>query len=187
MTLPAPLILSLSKDMPAHRAFPNVTYSQLRAELQREADYRRRTYPQMIAKGNMTQAEADWQQAIIAAIAQDLEAVIARADHGTRLHPFTWHEKRAALTRELAQRARLYPGWIAKGNMTAEAGHHQRDCLAAMLAIYGEGWGWRAANGVPPGFGEVDPTPQQIASQAEWHETSIALAAQSGQQETLAL
>ena len=206
MTLPAPLILSLSKDMPAHRAFPNVTYAQLRAELQREADYRRRTFPQLVAKGNMTEAEAAHQHAILTAIAQDLEAVIAFPGAGafstsepagmetplpgrdnwgrslaqatTKEPSFTWHDKRACLQRELAQRARFYPGWIAKGNMTAPAGAHQVDCLQAMLAIYGEGWGWRAANGFPPAWGGASPTPEQTAARAEWRETSAALDAQ---------
>lgn len=183
--------MTLPLSLCAHRAFPQVTYAQLRAELQREAEARRRTYPQLVAKGRMTEAEAAHQHAILAAIAQDLEAVIAL----TPAHPepvegpsFSWFDKRACLQRELAQRARFYPGWIAKGNMTAPAGAHQVDCLKAMLAIYGEGWGWRAANGFPPAWGEESPTPEQAEARAEWAEISAALAAQNEQQqETLAL
>ena len=108
--------MTLPLDHPAH--FHHApSFAALRAELVREAEARRRTYPGQIDKGRMTAQDAAWQHGVLAAIVQDLAAVIAVAVPALPPSPYSWADKRSALTRELDQRRRFYPGWIAKGRL----------------------------------------------------------------------
>lgn len=168
--------MTLPRDLPAHFHHPAVTFAALRAELTREAEARRRTYPGQIDKGRMTAQDAAWQHGVLAAIAQDLEAVIALQVPALPSCPYSWADKRSALTRELDQRRRFYPGWIAKGRMDQDQASRQIAALAAMLALYNDGLRWLPAPG---------STAEQRA--AQWRETMEALAQQTAPQEALAL
>lgn len=168
--------MTLPLTMPAH--FHHApTFAQVRAELARELQARRRLYPDRIAKGRMDPQEADFQQAIIAAIAQDLDAVIAVAVPQLPRRAFTWAQKRQALLRELEYRARFYPEWIAKGRLTRDQADHQSACLAAMLALYDDGLTW-------------EPTPPDCPAEQrrqQWRDLSAQLAPVSTHQKELAL
>lgn len=168
--------MTLPLDMPANFSHPGVSFAALRAELAREAEARRRTYPGQIDKGRMTAADATWQHGVLAAIQQDCEAVIALAVPALPACPYTWADKRGALTRELEQRRRFYPGWIAKGRLTADQAARQIAPLAAMLALYNDGLRWLPAPG---------STAQQRA--AQWRETMAALAQQAAPQQELVM
>ncbi len=168
--------------------FRGVTHAMIRAELAREGQQRARTFPDLVSKGNMTPAEADHEQHIIAAIAADLEQVIARQPAWSESHGFTWHQRVRALRRELDLRARLYPGWIAKGRMTEAEAARQIAALAAMLAIYEGGRDWRARDGTEPAFWKDDPTPAERAARAEWIEVLADIEARrAGQQKEMSL
>lgn len=171
----------LPLTMPAHFAHPAVSFAGLRAELAREAAARRRTYPDWIAKGRMTAAEAEHQHQVLAAITADLEwsravPAVRVPYHAAPPEPvegrrFTWPEKRTALKRELAQRARLYPDWIAKGRFTAAQGAAQIAALTAMLSMYDDGLAWTPS--------PADAGPDERRRQ--WAEIAAALAAQRGE------
>lgn len=156
-----------------HR-FPGITFAAIRSELRREAGQRRAVYPDWCSKGNLTQAEADWQIAVIEAMGTDA----ARFEHAatTRTNPlqfaaghaFTWEDRRKALLRELDYRARLYPEWIRKGRLTTADAARQCACLQAMLTLYEDGLDWTATNGTPPAYGDAEPTDDQRATRHEW-------------------
>ena len=176
--------MTLPLDMPAH--FHHApSFAHVRAELARELDQRRRFYPDRVAKGRLSQAQADHQLAVIAAIAQDLEAVIAirvpflpgtgrgtsAAGGGAQAASptFTWSEKRNALNRELDYRRRFYPDWISKGRLAQGAAQHQLACLAAMLALYDDGLCWQ-------------PTPPDCPAEQrrqQWRDLSATLIAET--------
>lgn len=172
----------LPSTMPAHRDHPAVSFAAIAAELADETRRRARVYPGMIAKARLGQAEADRLQALIAAIAADLEWArqYPAGVSGAELHDrpaFTWAEKRAELARELALRARHYPRWIAEGSLTQAEADHRTACLQAMLALYNDGLAWRATPG---------STPEQ--ARAEWRTTQAALDAEAAaSQQELAL
>lgn len=188
--------MTLPLTMPAHRAYPAVSFAQLQRELADEARRRRETYPGMIAKGRMTPEEADYQHQVLAAIAADLEGVIAfpssrpetggmETPQGSNISPvdplptLSWAEKRNALTRELTYRARLYPVWIAKGTLTEAEAAHRTACLEAMLALYNEGLAWRSSTGHRTHFGTDPASPEIRQAREEWAETQAALAGQA--------
>jgi len=137
--------------IPMPSRFPGVTFAAIAAELTRELGQRPAAYDRMIAKGSMTRAEADWQIAVAQAWREDcirFAQAHAPIEQGLPMlnplgleasHQIAWSDRRAALQRELAYRARLYPGWIAKGNLLASDATHRTVCLEAMLALYEDG------------------------------------------------
>lgn len=175
---------------PAHPRHPAITIEALMAELRRELAQRRRFYPQRVREGRMTQAEADHQTAAAAAWLADMErreefhtrahaawerykdtqgsegpwvTTIAPAAHG-----LSWQARRAALTRELDLRARVYPRRVAEGAMTQATANHQRACLEALADIYDDGFDWRASNGEAPHHGSIRTTPEIDQARREW-------------------
>ena len=194
--------MTLPLDMPAH--FHHApSFAQVRAELARELDQRRRFTPDRVAKGRLSQDQADHQIAVFAAIAQDLEAVIAirvpqlvtggplsgRADWeghsaagpnistGTPLTTLSWSEKRNALNRELDYRRRFYPDWIAKGRLAQGAAQHQLACLASCLALYDDGLTWQ------PNPAHAEP----VEARQQWRDLAATLTAQAEPAKELAL
>jgi len=158
-------------------------FAAIAAELAREAQSRAATYPGMIAKGNLTRHEADYQIALISAMQQDCARfaqfeTIGAAQVAPASHGFTWHERRAALMRELDYRRRLYPGWIAKGNMTQAEADTRCSRLLAMLYHYDLGYDWQAANGIAPNFNAALPSAEECASRSEFNTTFGLLIAQ---------
>ena len=147
-------MIDLTAEPVSHR-HPGVTLAQVRAELAREAALRRRVYPDRVAKGNMTSAEAEHEQAVLAAIAADVERMVAAADPyaappGASAPAFTWRQRVQALQRELGLRRRMYPQWTDRGRMTADEGARQLAALEALLDRYLDGYAWLPANGLPP-------------------------------------
>lgn len=186
--------------MAPHHAYPHVTLADIAAELARECALRRRVLPGMAEKGKITGAEAGREIALMDAVAEDaarFERALAGGAAGlpmvnpltiARRHAFSWSERRACLTRELAYRARLYPGWLAKGRLTAAEAERQCDRIACMRALYELGWDWEPANGTMPGFASSSPTPAQRESQQEWYAIMADIAARDGHsQQRLAL
>lgn len=172
--------------IPAHPHFPDIGLSDLAQEIEREQAARKSKYPRLIDKGNLLPAEADRQQALAAAWREDL----ARMEQcwisqpGTPpqapAHGFTWNERRNAALRELDYRRRLYPRWISGDRITAEAAEHRLRCLSALLAIYEDGWDWRASNGERTRFGLVEAPPQIHQARHEWHALQSDIAARQG-------
>lgn len=181
-------------------AFPDVAFDDIAREIERELAHRRSAYPRWVDKGNMRREEAERAIGLLEAVALDVERLRhARAptERGEpsrnpfeleRHHGYGWAERRAELLRELAMRARMYPRWTAKGNMTgAEAARRIRR-LEAALAIYEGGFDWTPANGVAPAWAAPDPTPEQRASQDEWLAIMAEREARTGKaQEEMAL
>lgn len=139
-----------------HIAFPDVTLAQLEAEIAREWDLRRRVYPDRVAKGNMTQDEADWQLRIAEAWSKDAWRIKQAwfIDHRPPIappHGLTWRDRRAGLLRELELRRRVYPRQIASGNLLEIHATRQLRPLECLLAIYEDGWDWFGSDGQRPG------------------------------------
>lgn len=173
---------------PFHHAHP-VTATQVAAELAREIGMRRQVYPGRVRDGRMAQADMDREIALAAAWAED----VARIEHGwqdraTRwlagesivpppaAHGFTWADRRRALDRELAFRARLFGRRVAEGAMTRAEADHRAACLAALAARYDDGFHWRASNGESTRFGLVWPVPPEIEqARREWAEHRAAI------------
>lgn len=159
-----------------------IPLAAIAAELAREAAARRRTYPALIDKGRLTTRDAEFEHAALAALAADVALMMAppapcpalgglpfaplpsEATHGQ-----SWQARRDALHRELDRRARLYPGWIDTGRITAADAAHQTACLEALLTIYDEGWGWAA-----PLFNGRDYPPLSQGWTVEMHEARDA-------------
>ena len=131
---------------------PGVTYAAIRAELQREADARARLYPKRVESGRLTQADAERERALIAAMLADVTRMASyappdatgitwRLDPGAE-HDFTWKQRRFALHRELDMRARLYPQWIAEGRLAQPDANRRTAALECLLELYDEGWGF---------------------------------------------
>lgn len=140
--------------MIAHLSRPAITLEHVAAELAREHRQRAEFYPGRVAKGNMLQRDADHELAIAAAWLDDVSRMAAAWGNGHPPEPsrfaFTWHDRRAALQRELELRARFYPEWIAKGRLAETDAAHRTACLEALLAIYEDGFDWRGSDGKTP-------------------------------------
>lgn len=142
--------------------YPDVTWAALAAELERELHFRESTYDRAVAKGNMHPDEAQHQLAIARAWREDLhrletalaplrpnpahpELVEGPMQHPRdipTLHGLDWQTRRAGVQRELTYRARLYPVWIGKGNLTQDDAQRRTRALEAMLDLYEGGFDW---------------------------------------------
>lgn len=171
--------------MHPHHAYPDVSWADLRTELQREIARRRAAFPAMVAKGRMLQAEADRELDILAAVLEDARRFEDPRQRRGAVHAWTWHERRAALTRELDYRARAYPQWIKKGQLTREDADRQTRRLACMRALYELGYDWRPANGTAPHFSALRPTPEEIDSRCEWHAIEVECRTRDGRTDDL--
>lgn len=183
-----------------HHAFPGVGWYDLQAEIRREIGNRRDTFPRMVTKGQLTEHDAKYQREIFEAILEDcgrFQQAMAPIEQGKpcldplkveKRHGFTWYQRRAAITRELDYRARLYPEQIRKGQLTQEDADRQIDRLTCMRAIYELGYDWTPSNGARPHFANRFPTPAEREAREQWHIIETEIAARSGQaQEALAL
>lgn len=135
--------------MTVNQRFPGLDWADCRAEVDRELAARRRTYPDRVASGRMTATESDYQLAIFAAIATDVDRM---AHIGLPIppaaHRYSWNERRQALSREIDLRDRLYPEWIAGGRLQQDRADRQRAALRIILFRYDEGFDWQPSNGV---------------------------------------
>lgn len=185
--------------------YPQITYAMIAAELQREAQARRRTYPGMLEQGRMTpeQAEAGYQMA--AAWLHDLcrfdaylalpaprpHAMPAEARTPEHLGAFTWAERRAALDRELGQRHRLYPRWVEAARLDPAEAQRRINCLTVMAEIYDDGLDWHDSFGTRPIFPLLTANhvqePAQREALAQWlahvHHVLTARSGEQNQQE----
>lgn len=127
--------------------FPGITYAAITAEAERELASRRRTYPDRVGSGRMTQADADYQIDIMAAIVGDTRRMSSHypAHQGkveTAGHAFSWADRRKALERELDLRDRFYPQWIASGRLQKDVAERQIAAMKAILWRYDAGFDW---------------------------------------------
>lgn len=151
--------------------YPEVRIADALEELRRERAARERTYPNQIQLGRMTKAEADHQLALIEAIAEDVTRYgrfIATRRMEKPTHEFTWHIRRAAIARELEQRRRLYPEWIAKGKLEQAEADKATNRLSAVADLYDDGWDWHARNGLRILFNATPANQAEAEAQAEW-------------------
>lgn len=167
--------------MNLHPLYPAITAQAVLAECTRELAQRRNFYPGRVAEGRMSQEEADHQLALAAAWQQDAQR-IAASDYtplalAPATHGMTWAARREGLRRELALRARVYPGRVTEMRMTQAEADHRRDCLAALAARYDDGFDWIASGGHRPRFGLVDAPPEILAARREWQDHSAAVEA----------
>lgn len=155
------------------RRFPGISWADCRAEVERENSYRQRTYPDRVSSGRMTQADADYQIAIFAAIAGDIDRMAhVGADRPMATHAYSWNERRQALGREIDMRDRFYPDWIASGRLPQERADRQLLAIRAILWRYDCGFDWRPSNAVldltaAELIGGAKRTPQQEETWAE--------------------
>lgn len=164
---------------------PTVRFADAMDELRREVAARRRTYPDWITRGRITQAEADHQTALFEALIDDVGRYALFVAHNAAFkgkpiqpptHSFTWHQRRSAIARELDQRARLYPQWVEKGRMQQSDATRRTDCLAAIADLFDDGFDWHAHNGLRGTYLNVNPTtPAEEQAQADWwaHYTTV--------------
>lgn len=139
---------------PAHLRHPAITLEAIEIELRREADMRARVYPTRIATAKMTPKQAECEIAVCAAWLADVGRLraswftphpLAPATHG-----ISWNDRRRALDREIALRARVYPDRVATAKMTPDQAERQIACLTCLAAIYDDGFDWIAGNGALP-------------------------------------
>jgi hypothetical protein len=133
-------------------AHPDVSWSAIAAECDRELAARRQVYQARVDRSLMTQAEADWQLALAGAWREDVDRFRHMDDRpldGTprphwstipRRHAITWRDRRAGLLRELEHRERLYPRWISESRLTQAEADRRTACLTVLLACYERGW-----------------------------------------------
>ena len=180
---------------------PHITWPALAAELEREAAARSRAYPAMIEQGRMTEDDAQQGRHMVAAWAEDLARLMAylalpaprphAMPHQPRTRGFTWAERRAALDREFAQRARLYPRWIASARLDPAEAQRRIDCLTVLAELYDDGLDWHDSFGTRPIFTLVTATriddPAQAEAIDQWlshvHHTLTARSGADHQQE----
>ncbi len=160
--------------MTVSHLFPGISYADCSAEITRELGQRRRVYPDRVAKLRMTEADAQYQLAIFAAIGADIARMQMPAP-GAAAHGFSWGERRKALERELDYRTRFYPEWISKLRLTQAKADHQMDCLKAILWRYDMGFDWHPSNGTPCSWGTVTLDSDIEASRAEWRTHQAAI------------
>ncbi|MBT0666996.1 hypothetical protein HT136_01270 [Novosphingobium profundi] len=140
-----------------HHAYPDVSWSDLRTEILREIATRKVNLFALVTKGRITREEADYEQDVMNAILEDAERfrkALAPVDQGKPMinplrveraegssqHDYTWHQRRAALTRELEYRQRLYPEMIRKGRLTQDQANLYTRRLTAMRGLYEYGY-----------------------------------------------
>lgn len=176
-----------------------IPHVDIATELHREAASRRRAYPGMIERLRLTQAQADVEQLLVATWLQDLERYAAYAALPDprpapplmeRVNGFTWADRRAGVQRELDRRSRLYPKWIAAGDLDAAEAATRTARLTALLDFYDEGWDWHDSFGRRFDLRPIDPTPDQAETNRQWlahiHNT-LSRRHGTPQQEALAL
>lgn len=158
---------------------PAVRFADVLDELRRERDARRRTYPGMVQLGRMQQAEADHQLAIVDALIDDVTRYARWAGTGQPLpaatHKFNWHQRRAAIARELDYRARIYPRWIETGRIDAADAARNTERLTALAEIFDDGFDWHARNGLRIFHGYDPQTEAEHEAQQQWftHFTTV--------------
>ncbi|WP_324694551.1 hypothetical protein [Novosphingobium sp. RL4] len=186
--------------IPPHHAFPDVSWIDLQAELRRELARRREAFPAMVRKGQMTEQERQHQTDLFSALLEDaqrFQQAMAPLDQGKpctnplklhKLHGYTWHQRRAAITRELDNRQRLYPLWIRKGQLTQRDADLFTRRLTCMRAIYELGYDWTPSNGARCHFASAAPSLAERDAREQWHIIETEIAARDGQaQEAMAL
>lgn len=186
MTLPA-----TAWTHPIHERFPTVSWRVLAAEVDREITARQSTYPDRVDRGRMTQAEMDWQLQLARAWREDVgrfeqahrplaEGRPIIAPHRIPCqHEIAWRVRRSALMRELDQRRRHFPRWIAEGKLTQAAGDARIDALECLLALYEFGFDWIPVNGVLPAWSEPNPSAAQRATREELSAVLAEIAART--------
>lgn len=157
-----------------HHRFPTITWPALLAELERELTHRRRVYPGQVEKAAMAQSEMDWQirlaEAWLADAARFRDA-FARFVNPLQLlpaegHPIRWQDRRAALTRELTLRRRLYPRHVEKGTATQADADRRIELLACLLALYEEGFDFPGTTAdFAPWYTEITTARQPAATE----------------------
>jgi hypothetical protein len=155
-------------DLIPSRRFPAIGFRQLRVELAREREQRARLYPQRVDQGRMTAADANRELEVIAAIAEDLDRMAAIGITPPASNWFSWHDRRAAIDRELRWRRQQYPQWIESGRLGAADAEHRIACLEAIGDVYDEGFDWRASNGALPDWATLEPDPAANQARHEW-------------------
>jgi len=129
------------------RRFPDIRWADCRAEIDRELAYRNRAYPDRVVGGRMTQADAEYQRAIFAAIGADVDRMAhVGPDAKPTVHRYSWNERRQALSREIDMRERFYPEWVENGRLTQPVADRQLACIRAILWRYDCGFDWRPSN-----------------------------------------
>lgn len=173
---------------------PGVRFADALDELRRELAARRRTYPDWITRGRMTQAEADHQLALFEAIAADVERYarfVSTRQLAPPAHKFSWHLRREALRREADLRARIFPEWIAKGRLDQAEADRRTAALAAVADLFDDGFDWHASNGLRVLLDVTPTNAAQAEAQGQWwaHYTTVmqARGLMAPAQEALAL
>lgn len=161
-----------------------MTAADILAEIQREAASRRAAYPRLIERLRLTESQALAEQQLCHAWAADVtrrEAYLANPyprpapPLEVRVHGFTWAERRGGVQRELDRRARLYPKWIAAGELDQGEADTRTARLTALLDIYDDGWDWHDSFGRRFDLRAQEPDADQAEANRQWwahfHET----------------
>lgn len=177
------------------------------AEVERSATAHRAAAPGRIARGAMTEEEAERIGLVLDAIAADLEAYRAwklwdpPLDQQIRRGAFSWEDKLHVLRREIHFRRSYDADRVARGRITAAAAREQLERLEAVHVLYWRDWlpgfPW-PEGGAAPEWGNIRPSPgAQLTRQAmreHWAKISssgaLRCAPEAGQdqeQETMAL
>jgi polyhydroxyalkanoate synthesis regulator phasin len=119
--------------------WPGLCWNHVAREIDRESDQRRRVYPDLVARGQMTQAEADYQIAIFDALKQDVARIMANRCDEAPAHSFTRGERIAAILRERDYRKRLFPKWVSTGQITQEQAKLRQHGLDCLLECFDQG------------------------------------------------
>ncbi|WP_226019741.1 hypothetical protein [Novosphingobium sp. FKTRR1] len=159
-----------------------IALPEIAAEIAREAAARRATYPAMIARLKMTEQQAAAEYALCAAWSSDLARYADWMNRAAprapivpvaRQHGFIWADRRHGITRELDRRARLYPRWIAAGQLDQAEADQRTARLSALADIYDDGFDWHDSFGTRPPFGrrfarDDDHTPAEAEAIRQW-------------------
>ena len=153
------------------------TPTEIEHELHREIAARAATYPRMIEQARMTSAQAAEEQRLAQAWLLDwqrraawLALPIPRPLPQQQTHTlgFSWHDRITGVQRELDRRTRLYPGWIAKGQLREDEAARRTARLKALHQLYEEGWDWYDSFGRRPDFRTEPQTPEIRETNRVW-------------------
>lgn len=158
-----------------------ITQPEIAQELARELAARRATYPAMVERMRMTSAAAEREISMAQAWQEDCARYAPWFTGGAPISPqrltrnFTWADRRRAIADELARRARLYPRWIAGGDLDQAEADQRNQRLAAMAHLYDIGFDYHDSFGTRPPFGPrmtaQDHTEAEAEAEAirQWH------------------
>lgn len=117
------------------------------AEIRRELEDMRSTFPDKLAKGRLKQEEADYLEALVAEILADLAVAFGDLPPFSLMVPpegrYVWADKVRWIRGEIERREANYPMQVDKGRLTREQADGRLFAIRQLYRLYWEkGFAW---------------------------------------------